>query len=87
MLPNFDKILLRVIVILAIMGFLAPLVFSDGKHDKNYEFKRESFKLLENQTVSIWTSKIPVDIYAMREPFSSAPLISYSSLETTGAGS
>jgi len=75
MAPNLDKILLIVIVIAAIMGFLSPLVFSDGKHDKIYESKHESLESLKNQTISIWSGKKKlVDIYAMREPFSSETL-------------
>ena len=78
-----DKILFPVIVSFAIVGFLAPLIYNDGKHDKIYESKSERLESLESQTVIVRSDKTPVDIYAMREPFSSDPLITYSSMESS----
>lgn len=83
MTPNLDKLPLRMIVIIAIMGFVVPLVFNGGKQELGYESKHERLESLENQTVNIWSGKIPVDIYTMCEPFSSGPLITYPSLESS----
>jgi len=80
MIPNIDKTLLRMFMTIAIIGFLAPLLYNDGKHDKIYESKHEMLESLEYLMVTVLPDKIAIDTYAMRGPFSSEPLISYPSL-------
>ncbi len=87
MIPNIDKTLLRMFMTIAIIGFLAPLLYNDGKHDKIYESKHEMLESLEYLMVTVRPDKIAIDTYAMREPFSSEPLISYPSLEASGLDS